>query len=122
MFIVSLALMFGGLIFYLVTFNLSLKAFRKVVDFEFQNHNDFWVADGRPIGGKVTRSNLTFVGSDFATISRWIRWTISRPSWVSPESITDKLRVSMIRWLLLSLIGFLVFAAGIISIILSFNS
>jgi hypothetical protein len=106
--------MFGGVTFYLVTFNLSLKAFRKLVDFQFQNYNDLWVADGRPIGGKLTRSNLSFLASDFATISCAISWAISRPSWLSQGSFTDKFRINMIRWFSVSLIGLLAVAAGIV--------
>ncbi len=121
MFIVSLALMFGGVTFYLVTLNLSARAFRKVVDFQFQNHNDAWVADGRPIGGKITRRNLSFFASDFATISCGISWTISRPSWLPQGSATDKFRIAMIRWFLISLIGFLAVAAGIVLFIVSMD-
>jgi hypothetical protein len=121
MFILSLALIFGGLTFYLVTFNLSLKAFRKVVDFQFQNHNDLWVADGRPIGGKMTRRNLSFFASDFATISCGISWTMSRPSWLPQGSEADKFRINMIRWFLTSLVGFLAVAAGIVLLIVSMD-
>ena len=111
--------MFGGVAFYLVTWNFSLKAFREVVDFQYQNHNDAWVADGRPIGGKITRSKVTFLASDFATISCAIRWTISRPNWLPQGSVTDKFRIDMIRWFLVSLIGFFAVAAGIVLFIIS---
>ncbi len=121
MFMLSLALIFGGVAFYLVTLNLSVKAFRKVVDFQFQNYNDAWVADGRPIGGKITRRNLSFFASDFATISCGISWIISRPSWLLQGSVTDKFRTDMIRWFLISLIGFLAVAAGIVFFIVSMD-
>jgi hypothetical protein len=113
--------MFGGVIFYLVTLNLSVRAFRKVVDFQFQNPNDAWVADGRPIGGKITRRNLSFFASDFATISCGISWTTSRPCWLPQGSVTDKFRTDMIRWFLISLIGFLAVAAGIVLFIISMD-
>jgi len=113
--------MFCGVAFYLVTLNLSVKAFRKVVDFQFQNYNDAWVADGRPIGGKITRRNLSFLASDFATISCGMSWMISRPSWLPQGSVTDKCRIDIIRWFLISLIGFLAVAAGIVLLTVSMN-
>jgi hypothetical protein len=119
MFILSLALVFGGVAFYFVTLSLSVMAFRKVVDFQFQNYNDAWVSDGRPIGGKITRRNLSFFRSDFATFCCGISWTISRPNWLPRGSVTDKFRTEMIRWFLISLIGFLAVAAGIVLFIIS---
>lgn len=114
MFIVSLIMMFGGFLFYAIALNLSMKSFRKLVDFQYVNHREVWLADGRPRGGKITKSDLSFLGSDLATNFCAFSWAFKRPVWILPESNNETLRIKMIRWFLLSFIGFFTFAGGML--------
>lgn len=114
MMIFSLILMFGGILFYFLAFNISITSYRRLVDHQFQNFHDIWEQDGRPIGGKITRSQLSFLGSGFSTTFCGIKWAIKKPEWLELENDADKLRKKMIRWFFISLIGFFSGAGGLL--------
>jgi hypothetical protein len=114
MLVLSLIMMFAGFGFYVVALNFSITAFRRLVDYQYQNHKDKWEADGRPRGGKITHKELSFFGSDFASSLCSISWAVRRPDWLSAGSFVEKFRIDMIRWFFISFIGFFIFAGGMV--------
>ena len=98
MVIVGFALMFLGVGYFIAAFGVALTAFRKVVDFQFERHREIWVRDGRPVGGKATRSEVSFLGSEFAAALCFQRWLIQRPDWLEAGSDGEAYRVRMARW------------------------
>ena len=114
MMVLSLILMFGGVLFYIFALNISIVSFRKLVDYQFQNFHDLWEKDGRPVGGKMTRSQLSFFGSDLSTTICGFEWAIKRPEWLEARSEADGFRRKMIHWFFISLIGFFSFAGGML--------
>ncbi len=115
MMILSLILMFGGVLFYIFALNISIVSFRKLVDYQFQNYRDLWEKDGRPIGGKITRNQLSFFGSDLSTTMCGFDWALKRPEWLQAGSEADEFRRKMIRWFFISFIGFFSFAGGMLT-------
>lgn len=107
-------MMFGGIAFYALALNFSLTAFRRLVDYQYQNHRDIWVADGKPRGGKMTRKDLSFLGSDFAASLCGISWAVKRPPWLPPGSTVAGCRAKMIQWFVISFIGFFAVVAGMV--------
>jgi hypothetical protein len=114
MLIVGFCLMFGGLFFFIVASGVSRQAGRRLVDYEFQNHHEQWIRDGRPVGGRITRTELSFWGSDFASILAWNRWALRRPEWLLAGSVGESFLVSARRWAWLSLLGLLLGVAGMV--------
>lgn len=112
MIIATFVLMFGGLLSFVACFAASSQAGRRLVDFQFQNHHDTWVHDGRPAGGKLTRSELSFFGSGLAAILAFQSWAMRRPEWLPSDSDGEQFRVAMIRWGFYSLIGLAVAVAA----------
>ncbi len=100
MFILSLVMMFGGIIFYIIALNLSVTSFRRLVDYEYLNHRQIWETDGKPRGGKITTKELSFLGSDLASNVCALSWAFKRPTWLPLESEAENYRVKMIRWFL----------------------
>jgi hypothetical protein len=114
MFILSLVMMFGGIIFYIIALNFSVTSFRKLVDYEYLNHKEIWEADGKPRGGKITVKDLSFFGSDLASNFCAFSWAFRRPTWLPLESDAERHRIKMIRWFLISFIGFFSGAGGML--------
>ena len=106
--------MFGGILFYIIAFNISISAFRGLVDYQFQNFYHLWEQDGRPTGGKVTRGQLHFVSSDLSSMICGIKWAIGKPEWLDKESDAEKRRKKMVRWFFISLIGFFSGSGGML--------
>ena len=50
MLIFSVITLVAGVGFYVATLGLALRAFRRLVDMEFESHHEAWVRDGRPPG------------------------------------------------------------------------
>lgn len=111
--IFSLVLMFGGTCFYFAAFNICITSYRRLVDYQFLHFHHIWEEDGRPIGGKITRSQVSFIGSDLFTAICGIKWAIKRPDWLTSESEGEKLRIRMLRWFFISLVGLFSAMGGI---------
>lgn len=92
---------------------IFISAFRKLTDYQFKNHHDSWVNDGRPTGGKITRGEITFITSDIAAYFCVLSRLFSRPAWLAEGSDGDLYRNKMIRWALISLITFLAAGSGL---------
>ena len=60
MLIFSVITLFAGVGFYVATFGLALRAFRRLVDMEFESHLEAWVRDGRPPGMVSTWGRAQF--------------------------------------------------------------
>jgi len=112
MIIAAFVLMLVGLIGFIGCCAASSQAARRLVDFQFRHHREDWLRDGRPVGGSVTRPELSFFGSDFATILALPNWAVRRPDWLPIGSEGERDRIAMVRWGLYSLIGFAVAVAG----------
>jgi hypothetical protein len=102
----SLILLFGSVLFYalaMLTFSMYL---RRLVDFQFEHYRDTWVRDGRPTGGKITRGQLSFFGSDLSRAVCGIRWLFRRPEWLPSDSDGERYRHRMVCWFIISMIAF----------------
>jgi hypothetical protein len=67
----------------------------------------------------MTRKELSFFGSDFASTVCSLSWALSRPSWISARSMAENVRVKMIRWFIISFVGFFVFSGGMVLFIVT---
>lgn len=50
MLIFSVITLFAGVGSHVATLGLALRAFRRLVDMEFESHHEAWVRDARPPG------------------------------------------------------------------------
>lgn len=91
-----------------------ISAYRKLTDYQFKNHHDSWLNEGRPTGGKITRSKTTFISSDIAQFFCILSRLFSRPDWLTEGSDADLYRSKMIRWAIVSLLSFLATGSGLI--------
>ena len=110
----AFGLMFAGFVAFITASGLCGHAARRLVDFQFQNYHDAWVRDGRPVGGKITRHELSFIGSAFASITVTPGWLFARPAWLPAESAGELLRRAWIRWFALSLLCLLLAIGGMV--------
>jgi hypothetical protein len=113
MVIVGIVLMLFGTGSFIVAFGVSLAAFRSLVDFQFEKHHETWVRDGRPVGGRVTRPELSFLSSDLAATLCFQRWVMRRPDWLEPASAGEAFRTRAARWFGASIICLAVGMIGI---------
>jgi len=71
-----------------------------MVDIEFEYFHDNWEADGKPTGGKNSRSNASFLKSDCSTFFSFYEWLISVPAWAQGNSEASKFLIGKTRFLL----------------------
>lgn len=114
MMILSTIFLFSTVIFYIVSMGLFISAYRNLSDYQFKNHHDNWVSDGRPKGGEITRSEITFIKSEIAANFCILSWLFKRPAWLAEGSDGELYRFKMIRWSIVSLIAFLAAGSGVI--------
>ncbi len=62
---------------------------QKLIEIEFKQFRNEWLADGKPVGGAESRRASSFWRSDQATREVSEKWLLSTPSWVlqSPQAV-----------------------------------
>ncbi|MFQ5741446.1 MAG: hypothetical protein ACE5JX_20815 [Acidobacteriota bacterium] len=58
----------------------------KLIDFQFLNARDNWVADGKPAGGKNSRKAKSFWLSGFSRIGVGYDWLFASPGWAAESA------------------------------------
>jgi hypothetical protein len=71
----AFALMAPGAVF-------ASLAFRRLVEIEFRQFHDQWLADGKPVGGPASRKAASFWRSGFSTQRVSNTWLVYTPGWV----------------------------------------
>jgi hypothetical protein len=59
----------------------GLDSFNRLVDLEFTQFHDRWVADGKPNGGRTSRAQASFWRSGFARNRLIGAWLLETPEW-----------------------------------------
>jgi hypothetical protein len=113
MLVLAYVLAFVG-ISLVVSFLVLAEACRRyLVDYQFANHHDSWLETGRPLGGKATRAEASFFGSDFAAFATF-GWLFERPAWLPRDSCGEVLRRRAVRYLLLAPLGIIPLGAAVL--------
>ena len=112
MMVFSLIFLFGSVIFYITSMGLFISSYRNLADYQFKHHHANWVEDGRPRGGKITRSEITFFTSDLASNFCILSWIFKMPTWLEKGSEGELYRSKMVRWFLVSLFAFFITGAS----------
>ncbi len=63
----------------------------QLIELEYTEFRDQWLADGRPVGGKRSRTETSFWRSDLSRRSVMQRWLLETPTWVRGHSRASQL-------------------------------
>jgi hypothetical protein len=77
--------------------------FRVLVDIEFAEFKDKWKADGRPVGGKASRKEASFLFSGISSSFCMMQWLVATPTWISSHPVAPQHLHRMRHWFLWSL-------------------
>jgi hypothetical protein len=70
---------------------LGLESFNRLVDVEFTQFHDRWLADGRPNGGRLSRAQASSWRSGFARHHVFHEWLTATPEWAQGNAEAEKL-------------------------------
>jgi hypothetical protein len=63
----------------------------QLIELEYTEFREQWLADGRPVGGKGSRAEASFWLSGFSRRSVVLQWLLESPAWVQ-----DHMRASQL--------------------------
>ena len=63
----------------------------QLIEVEYTEFRDQWLADGRPVGGKRSRAEASFWVSGFSRSSVLNQWLLETPTWVRGHTHASQL-------------------------------
>ena len=85
----------------------------RLVDIQHERHHDLWIADDRPVGGRRTRSEISFWISGSATQEVFGRWLFRTPLWARSNVVAE-------AWLKRMRVWSAILAAGLLAGVMTF--
>jgi hypothetical protein len=87
-------------------------AFERLVDAQYQTQRAEWNETGKPVGGLITRKDISFWSSGLTTSLLSIEWLFWPPPWISHDPAYARLLRRMRFFTTLLALGTLLLLAG----------
>ena len=108
-----------GLVGFAYSISMAKRFAGKLVEYQYENHRDIWISDGRPPGEGESKKEVGFgnLSSIQAGGSLFWRWYQETPDWAIGDINAVNLLARLRRWTIVAICGWILGALGLVAVI-----